>query len=241
MAAFHGFSTENLVPLPAEFFSDVLPSISNLAELKVTLHVFWLVSQQRGRAKRVSWDALNSDSVLAQSLRAVSQLRPTSDVLEEALGLAVERGTLLHLISPEPGRVVSWYLVNTQANRHWVERQAGQRVLTPEASPTAQPTIFGLYEQNIGLLTPLLIEQLHEASAKYPAAWLEEAITKAVEANVRNWRYIRRILERWETDGKESTSHRSEQLFDLSKYTTGKYAAFFGRSGDSDGGDLSDL
>ena len=38
-----------------------------------------------------------------------------------------------------------------------------------------RPSIFSLYEQNIGLLTPLLAEQLVEAERRYPAGWIEDA------------------------------------------------------------------
>lgn len=230
MAAFNGFSTENLVPLPAEFFTEVLPLITSPAELKVTLHVFWLVSRQRGRAKRVAWDTLIADETLTRSLRMLSPLRPVAELVEEGLCRALERSTLLHLVSPEAGRAVSWYLVNTTANRAWVERHGGTPLEQLDETPLPQPTIFTLYEQNIGLLTPMLVEELREASSKYPLTWLEHALRAAVAANIRNWRYVRRILERWEADGKESAPHRPEQSFDLRKYTTGRYAAFFGRS-----------
>lgn len=234
MTAFDGFSTENLVPLPAEFFTAVLPSISSPAELKVTLHIFWAVSRQRGRAKRVDWETLLADETLTQGLRAISALRPAAELLEEGLARAVERGSILHVVSAEAGRAVNWYLVNTAANRAWAERQHGARLEPTASLPPPAPGIFALYEQNIGLLTPMLVEELREADRKYPAQWLEEAVRAAVEANIRNWRYIRRILERWEADGKESAPHRSEQSFDLSKYTSGKYAAFFGRTDTND-------
>jgi DnaD/phage-associated family protein len=234
MTAFDGFSTENLVPLPAEFFTAVLPSISSPAELKVTLHIFWAVSRQRGRAKRVDWETLLADETLTQGLRAISALRPAAELLEEGLARAVERGSILHVVSAEAGRAVNWYLVNTAANRAWAERQHGARLEPTASQPPPAPGIFALYEQNIGLLTPMLVEELREADRKYPPAWLAEAVRAAVEANIRNWRYIRRILERWEADGKESAPHRSEQSFDLSKYTSGKYAAFFGRTDTND-------
>lgn len=230
MAAFDGFSTENLVPLPAEFFTNVLPCITSAAEMKVTLHLFWLVSRQRGRAKRVSWETLLADATLTQGFHTLSPLRPPTEVLEEGLRCAVERGTLLHVVSAEAGRAVNWYLVNTNANRAWVERHGGTKLEPVEPAPPPPPTIFTLYEHNIGVLTPMLVEELREAGTKYPALWLEEAVRAAVEANIRNWRYIRRILERWEADGKETPTHRSEPAFDLRKYTSGKYAAFFGRT-----------
>ena len=230
MAAFEGFSTEDLVSMPASFFTTVLPQITNAAELRVTLHIFWVLSRQRGRAKRVSWDELASDEILAQSLRSISPMRPSIEVLEEGIGLAVERGCFIHLVSTATGKAENWYLANTAANRDWAERQRGLQLSRPEKDPSTRPSIFSLYEQNIGILTPMIIEELRQASSNYAQEWIEQAIHEAVVLNIRNWRYVRRILERWEHDGKQAASHRSEQDFDLDKYTTGKYADFFNRS-----------
>ena len=37
-------------PLPNLFFSDLLPAIDHLGELKVTLYAFWALGRQRGHA-----------------------------------------------------------------------------------------------------------------------------------------------------------------------------------------------
>ena len=68
-----------------------------------------------------------------------------------------------------------------------------------------RPNIFELYEQNIGLLQPLLAEELEEAEATYPPGWILEAFKIAVEHNVRHWRYIRSILERWDREGRDDS------------------------------------
>ena len=213
MAAFEGFSTQDLVAMPASFFTHVLPQITNAAELRVTLHIFWVLSRQRGRAKRVDWDSLAADEALAQSLRAIAPMRPTSEVLEEGIGLAVERGSLLHVISTRAGKVENWYLVNTPANRDWAERHRDVQLSHPEHDVAQRPSIFAVYEQNIGVLTPMMVEELRQASATYPLEWIEQAMREAVVLNIRNWRYVRRILERWEADGRQPTSHRSEHDF----------------------------
>jgi DnaD/phage-associated family protein len=66
-----------------------------------------------------------------------------------------------------------------------------------------RPNIFVLYEQNIGLLPPLLAEELKEAADQYPAEWIEAAFREAVQQNKRKWSYIRAILRRWETEGRQ--------------------------------------
>jgi DNA replication protein len=65
-----------------------------------------------------------------------------------------------------------------------------------------RPNIFTLYEQNVGLLLPLVAEELREAGERYPQEWIEEAFRVAVQQNKRKWSYIRAILQRWETEGK---------------------------------------
>ncbi|NCC33847.1 MAG: primosomal replication protein N, partial [Chloroflexia bacterium] len=174
--AFAGFSTDTLVSLPPELFSEVIPSITLPSELKVTLHIFYRLSRQRVTPRRVSWDELHSDVLLRRSLRSVSKLRPFDDLLSEGLGAAVRRGTLLHLALPVEERVHNWYLVHTTLNRTWVERLTRARtVLDPTSELPERPSVIRLYEQNIGLVTPMLIDELREAEERYPREWIEEA------------------------------------------------------------------
>ena len=72
-----------------------------------------------------------------------------------------------------------------------------------------RPNIFALYEQNIGLLTPLIADQLRDMEKSYPPDWIDEAFTIAVAGNKRALRYIQAILKRWETDGKDERTHEA--------------------------------
>src|SRR6185369_9258364 len=191
MPAFQGFSTDNLIPLPVEFFTEIVPAIKDAAELKLTLHVFYLLSRRRGRNRRLSWDELLEDELLRRGMQALSAQRPYADLLEQGLDKAIARGTLIHVIGLEGGRSRSWYLANTPANRSWAARQPDGSVTPSPIAGEEPPSIFQLYEQNIGLLTPLLAEELREAVEHYPLLWLEEAMREAVRSNVRNWRYVR--------------------------------------------------
>src|SRR5437763_11950136 len=66
-----------------------------------------------------------------------------------------------------------------------------------------RPNIFVLYEQNIGLLSPLIADQLRDAAEQYPPEWIEAAFREAVQHNKRKWNYISAILRRWETEGRQ--------------------------------------
>lgn len=237
--AFTGFTTDKLVGLPAELFSEVLPQITLPSELKVTLHVFYRLSRQRGQApRRVNWDELAADRVLRRGLRAISKMRPAEELLAEGLDAAVRRATLLHVALPEGARSVSWYVVNTGANRIWAEQmELAGAVLTPNAVlPDERPSLIALYEQNIGLVTPMVLDELREAEERYPLHWVEEAMREAVRANARSWRYIKKVLERWAANGRHNAQDRADRPIDVDKYTNGAYGDLFRR-----GSDVSDL
>jgi len=123
--------------------------------------------------------------------------------------------------------------LNTPAHRQLVARLArGEQRLElgpaapPVVLPARRPTIFELYEQNIGLLTPLLVEELREAAETYPPEWLEEAFREAVAYNRRHWRYVRRILEKWATEGRGDrgvAGGRPQAPRDPRRYLEGRY------------------
>jgi DnaD/phage-associated family protein len=234
--AFNGFTTDKLVGLPPEFFTEVLPQITLPSELKVTLHVFYRLSRQRGPApRRVSWDELAADRALRRGMRAISKLRTPEELLDEGLEAAVQRAALLHVVQPADGRVINVYLVNTAANRMWAEAAsaAGATLVPGELLPNERPGLITLYEQNIGLVTPMLLDELREAEERYPLHWIEDAIREAVRANARSWRYIRKVLERWAAHGRQATQDRAERPIDVEKYTNGAYGDLFRRGSDT--------
>ncbi|MBK9943211.1 MAG: DnaD domain protein [Kouleothrix sp.] len=236
---FTEFTTDKLVGLPPELFTEVLPQITLPSELKVTLHVFYRMSRQRGAApRRVSWDELAADKLLRRGLRAISKLRTPEDLLAEALEAAVQRSTLLHVVLPDDGRAINWYVVNTSANRLWAERVglAGAALAPNASAPDDRPALITLYEHNIGLVTPMLLDELREAEDRYPMHWIEDAIREAVRANARSWRYISKVLERWAAHGRQDAPNRAERPIDVEKYTSGAYGDLFRR-----GSDTSDL
>ena len=154
------------------------------------------------------------------------------------LEAAVQRSTLLHVVLPDDGRAINWYVVNTSANRLWAERVglAGAALAPNASAPDDRPALITLYEHNIGLVTPMLLDELREAEDRYPMHWIEDAIREAVRANARSWRYISKVLERWAAHGRQDAPNRAERPIDVEKYTSGAYGDLFRR-----GSDTSDL
>ncbi len=246
MTLFVGFpSGKNpYVPVPDVFFTVLLPEIQDTAELKVTLHLFWLLAQKQGDPRCVSERELVADRVLLHSLKRKGDPRPVEERLRHGLEQAIARGTILRIhlkVLNDAGdeeELVDWFFFNTARSRKIVkELQGGELVpgsmlnieqeqKEPEnersisantlkamrnldASQHVQvhierPNIFVLYEQNIGLLSPLLADELKDAADLYPPEWIEAAFREAVQHNKRKWSYIRAILRRWETEGRQA-------------------------------------
>lgn len=228
---FEGFPAGELhyIPVPDLFFTGLAPLVDDLSEMKVILHIIWL--RQRGGKQVVTVEELSTDETLIAGLSVLGD-DPVKQ-LREGLRRAVEHGALLHETLESPHGVHEIYALNSVGGRSAMEQvrrgQLGiERVVLAERPATKpRPNIFQLYEDNIGLISPLLADELREAEATYPADWIEEAFRIAVENNVRKWRYIQAILEGWATRGKgdRSTAGRADK--EKRWYTDEEFERFF--------------
>jgi DNA replication protein len=238
---FTGFPKANDVSImPNAFFDQLLPQIDDLPELKVLLHILALLQRQKGWPRCISRGQLQHDQLLRQSLAAIGDMRSIEDVLDHALERASQRGSLLRLTVRDGDQAEEWYLLNTERGRALLRDLRGsgeeaselrKRLGTSEAAVVelTRSNIFALYEQNVGLLTRIIAEELMEAEATYPEAWIEEAIHIAVESNKRNWRYIKAILGRWEAKGREDGTFKrsSGEVYDPDRYLKGEFGHLF--------------
>jgi DNA replication protein len=236
MEQFKGFpSRSQFTAVPNAFFSTLLPQISDIAELKVTLHIFQALYQKRGYPRFTSYRELLANKSLMSSLK---EGKGPPDVLRQALEMAAKRGTILHLAVDRDGEPEDIYLLNTEADRQTsLKIQSGELKLSglepkePALIDAEEPPdIFSLYEQNIGMLTPMIAEELRDALKVYSEAWIRDAIKEAVNHNKRKWSYISAILERWTTEGRDDGTYRGDfKKTDPDKYIKGKYGHMVGR------------
>jgi DnaD/phage-associated family protein len=232
MSKFNGFPHGKFtqLPTPPQFFSQLLAQIDDLAELKLTLFCFYALTQRDKQSPYLRRRHFEADDALMQGLMAGGSFATPADALTHALACALARGTLLATDILLKQQEETLYFVNTPKGRKAVE-QIKQGNWRPDSSELGieilpeRPNAFTLYEQNIGILTAHIADELKDAQSEYPPAWLEEAIKLACEANKRNWRYIRGILVRWKQEGR-STDAVSERhsLQDGKRFVSGKYA-----------------
>jgi len=200
-----------------------------MAELKTTLHILATLYHKRGYPRFVTYGELLANKSLMSSLRQVA--KPADEVLRSALEMAIKRGTILHLALDRDGKDEDIYFLNTESDRQTVDKIKSGELYLPGLKAERQtyieeeqPDIYTLYEQNIGMLTPMIAEELREAERLYPETWIKDAIKEAVALNKRSWRYIAAILERWSTEGKgDGTYRRDFKKTDPDKYIKGKY------------------
>jgi DnaD/phage-associated family protein len=217
MKGFTGFSAgkQGLTSIPNLFFSELLPAIDHLAELKVTLYAFWALSKQEGDVRFLRLTDFLNDKAFIDGLGAT----PTeaTQALMDGIERAVARNTFLHVNVESADGNMDLYFLNTERGRAAIEgiTRGEWRPWPDEDQPITllvdRPNIFVLYEQNIGALTPLIADELRDAEQTYPAKWIEEAIKIAVENNTRRWRYVSAILERWRLEGKQTKDGFSER------------------------------
>jgi DnaD/phage-associated family protein len=134
----------------------------------------------------------------------------SSDWPWTAVDAAAMLGLIVRFTASSGGIDVGWLMLNTERNVATINRLVSGAETPPEtfwidSSPPViqfdRPTVFRLYEQNIGPLTPLIAQQVIKATDLYPISWIEDAIGEAVAYNRRSWRYIARILENRAADG----------------------------------------
>ncbi|MEE9202290.1 MAG: hypothetical protein V3U31_03740, partial [Dehalococcoidia bacterium] len=167
MKPFQGFPAKTgYTPLPNPFFTSLLPEIEDLAELKVSLHLFRLLYQKRGYPRFVTLGEVVPEPGIGDG---------GGEGLRQALEAACHRGTFLTLTVEREGRRYELFFMNDPQGQEAVARIArgelplGEIVSAEAPPPAPRESIFSLYEQNIGLITPLVAEELKAAEERYPA------------------------------------------------------------------------
>ena len=91
------------------------------------------------------------------------------------------------------------------ASNRVIELNGGARRVSTIEPPDPQDETLAkairTYEENIGIITPMIADELKDIVKTYPTGWLEEAIKRACGQNKRRLVYIKAILENWHRGG----------------------------------------
>ncbi|HUG15018.1 MAG TPA: DnaD domain protein [Thermomicrobiales bacterium] len=208
----------------------LIRDVWNPIEIKVVLAVAALGATERPVREATLFEQVD----IRLGSRGDGSDRSYLERMTEALEVALARGVLLRMVDDDGSR---WLLLGTEENLQWTRRlgtgAADHRAPAGVSLILQRPSIFTMYEQNIGLVTPIVADRLVEAIELYPEAWIADAIAEAVAYNRRSWRYVQRILENWAAEGRTDETNRRDSSRDVNreKRLRGKYAHLFERDG----------
>ena len=215
--SFNGFPDDDQSPIriPAVFFTQVLTHIDDLRQLRLLLYIFWQAEVQQGNVHYFRWEDLTTDPALMQMIGDEDDLKSALEALVE-LGVIIPAqidwmAEVYYFINSPQGRAA----VSAIENGKWQDLQKGRQ---PVHLVDETPNIFKLYEENIGVITPMMAEILKDDEATYPAWWIKEAIQIAVARNVRTWNYVQGILKRWHKEGYGNEQNRRDDSQDPDRY-----------------------
>ena len=186
--------------IPNTFFSEVLPAIEDPVELLVSTYAFYALSRRRAGERWLTAAHLSAEMPLRRALHNLVGA-DTGATISRALEAAVMRGTLLADQS-----VPARYAINNPAGRRLLALPAAEEVEPLAEREIEPPTIYALYEESIGTVSPLIADELQATEEEYPAEWIEAAFREAAAHNRRSWRYVARILERWRGEGRHDAT-----------------------------------
>jgi DNA replication protein len=223
---FSGFqnSKAGYTPIPVTFFSELLPEIDDLGELRLTLQVFSILDAQEGEIRYILLeDFLEDDHFSAAFGKSTEEIKKS---ILSALERALRRGTILsarsgdedlYFLNSPRGRAA----LESLSHKGWNPESGGRKM----AVTLNRPNIYALYEQNIGPLTPIIAQELEEADKQYSVGWVEDAIKVAVTRNARTWRFIDAVLRSWKEKGRDEKDQRSTKQ-DRKRDSEGEYGDY---------------
>ncbi len=145
---------------------------------------------------------LLSSELLLEAIGSTEAQTATSKILK-ALNRAVRRGALTRSWTGDGETARTRYLLNMGPPSEAATAQSERQPAVVKRYDSTGPAVFAAYEDAIGLLTPLIADQIQQSLDRYPADQILDAIRESVRTNRRSWRNIQRILQNWSDSGRE--------------------------------------
>ena len=179
---FKGFPRSvRYLPVPAPMFGPLLEQIKDASGFIITLRIIWMLQQKKGRLRYVSSEEVFGDKILSNALGS-------KEAIQNSINMVVKGGILLQIRRENASDA---FMLNSESYRETASDigsiyESNDQPADPWEIENTPREIYSLYEQNIGILTPIMSEKLTEAESKYPAERIKEAVGIAVEQNRRS-------------------------------------------------------
>jgi len=172
--------SEGTTSLPNRLLGKEFKNVQNAAAIKAILYVYL-----KAPNSYVSLNDLLSDRAFISFFKDVPEAK-------KALAEAVVGRFILAL---PVGDDTYYFAATEESYENFLKTQGKYHPAHSLNEAKSTPNIYELYEANIGILTPLIAQELERLEAEYPYSWIEEAVKEAVLQNKRSLKYIIRILE----------------------------------------------
>ena len=185
--------------VPNAVLGRVLANIDDADVIKLVLRAVWLLERQRGFPRFISEEQLRTDRVLVG-------LFGDRESFDLALKCAVRFGVLARVSVNGVERL----MLNTEsARRASLERSEFQEVGDSDdengwdapAVASLPANAFRAYEENIGVLSPMIRESILAALEDFSDDEITHAIKIAVGNESRSWSFVAGVLRRWLKEG----------------------------------------
>lgn len=204
LSATMGFNTDpNPIALPRDFISACKGLSSNA--LLLLVHFFSMLAETELAMYHISQKELIENFSKWHGCSEQDATSLLSELMDARLLILWKEEGINYLIPGTP-----------QGRFLYQQLNLGEKSLTSKDGHISledkRPNIFKLYETHIGLITPMMAEQLKQDEKDFPADWIEDAIREAVQRNARNWKYVKAILLAWKERGrdKRDEGHKSD-------------------------------
>lgn len=202
-----GFQAPNYTQVPNDFFE--MAASMGEAELKVVL---CLIRETFGYHREEC-------ELSIRTLARKAGLTPRNAF--NGTAKAISRGLIQKTVSPT--NITKWRAVVGEDTAVLSQRirTVSPRVSKPPVKESKEieikkheddvlATISKVYTSEIGLLTPMIADELRDASTAYPLQWILDAIKESATQNKRGWKYILAILTRWKAQGNQEAMKRPQ-------------------------------
>lgn len=87
-------------------------------------------------------------------------------------------------------------------------KENDDEALAQSLKDVAMKELSKAYQSEIGMITPMIADELRDAIDTYPSKWIMDAIHESASQNKRSWKYVLAILTRWKAQGNQEAMKR---------------------------------
>ena len=84
-----------------------------------------------------------------------------------------------------------------------IKKDDDEGALAQSLKDVAMKELSKAYQSEIGMITPMIADELRDAIDTHPSKWIMDAIHESALQNKRGWKYVLAILTRWKAQGNQ--------------------------------------